>query len=218
MQLSVLTQSWQSRRDELFRLFENFLAGQEREVNLAAYRHSEITLALHKAVYESRFQGRKLRLPFEDGSESFFPVGALREQGEVSLAGFSPLRLGLMSFRHPELDFLVSYYVTRNFELAEQSSMSEQEELSARRTRELFPELPAGENIVLEAYHTRLEPMVVGFYRGVVEALVERRRQGGAGKVTVTSHLFTVTRGGPPYSATSPGARATDYAVGAIWR
>ncbi len=163
---------------------------EDRAVNVTRFNHIQIVNGLHGLLHGQeprRFARPHLRIAHGDGTESTpFPLRHLGvpPQWDVTLR---PLRVGFVSGRHPEMDLAVDYYLARNRELNFLESSADREQEVYERTLGLLRELAAGERCAVEAYHTGLELVTVGFYRAVVEAA------SGDGKVLV---LPRVWRGG----------------------
>jgi hypothetical protein len=116
-----------------------------------------------------------------------------------------------MSFRHPELDYLVDLYITRNRELASEAAMADEEALAFDRTVEFFEDPSFDRGGVVYACHTGLEPMVVGFYRGVVQTLRTRVQKGLPRALSVVPLLYGHEKTDPPFSPQSRGALLESY-------
>ena len=101
-----------------------------------------------------------------------FPVGALSSNSlDSSLSNAPALVLGMLSHRHPEMDFLVDVYLNTNREMSEAISMAEEDEVSYHNARYWFENVTRAEPLVAYVLHSGLEPMIVGFYRALTEAL-----------------------------------------------
>jgi len=185
--------------------------GNPREVNLSIPRHATTTPVLRRFVYDSACRGRTLPIVFRDNSHPTpFPLGSL-EAGEATPLVTANLFVGLMSFRHPELDYLVDLYITRNRELAEQASQADEEALAFTRTTEFFEDPAFDRGCVVYACHTGLEPMVVGFYRGVVHTLQQRSKRGLPRNLAVVPLIFRGNTEEHSFTPASPGARLESY-------
>lgn len=129
-------------------------------------RHEEITVALHALVHS---EGRGL-LPilYSDGSQAAdFPVGCLNLRQQA--APEDALRLGLMSMRHPELDQLVDGYWFRNKAVSQPRTLADTDAFCFREARAHLGELHRRDVRFIDLYHTGYEPVVIGFYRALVE-------------------------------------------------
>jgi hypothetical protein len=213
-----IPKSWRSAAQELTVMLNT--SSSERPstpVNISRFRHAAIALAFHQAAYALP-KGTLIPFMFLDGSLSeHFPFGGLAPVQGVEKPG-QTLAVGLMSFRHPELDFLVDCYVTRNRELALQSSMAEEEQLSYERTKQFLADPIFDSGCEIIAYHTGLEPMVVGFYRAVSETLRNRQERGCQRNLRISPHFFHGRPTKENLSAASPGARHESYLPGPTWQ
>ena len=155
---------------------------EDRLLNIQRFNHQDLLRGLHALVHGPRpkpYQRKLLRLGYGDGSESApFPIPAQPwsppEEGELQR---SPLRLGFLSGRHPELDREVDFYLIRNREIERYENSADQEQEIYERTRRLFQDPAFAEPWRVEVYHTGLEDVTVGFYRAVVDLAQDRRQQ-----------------------------------------
>lgn len=210
------------RRSALAAIMRSCLAvGHPPEVNLSLPRHGVTAPVLRQFAYDTDPTVRDRTLPvlFSDGSRPPpFPVGRL---GGGPPAGTVPrdveVNLGLGSLRHPEMDYLVALYAARNRDLNEQGNMACEENLAYQRAVELLsdPALAAGG--LIRVFHTGLEPMVVGFYRGVVEILCRRRREGRPPTLNVQPYLLREAGTRNSLTPRSPGARIESYSPVDAW-
>lgn len=188
-------------------------------VNLSRPKHSITAPVLRELSFDSSVAGRKLSIVFLDGTKSPpFQFGLLAKLLVPPDIGTLPrIRLGLMSFRHPELDYLIDCYVTRNLEIVEQASMADEEAISYRNAVVLLSDAGLNEGAHIEVYHTGLEPMVVGFYRGVAEVLCARQRTKLPRTLVVTPHLYNGKPIKEQLGPDSPGAKAENYIACEPW-
>ena len=212
--------SWEARTDFLVRAVMAALNGKASvPVNLTAENHAVIEMALHRVCYEPSSTRGEIPLLFMDGSRlERFPIENLRAAGPAANVPSTPaVKIGLMSFRHPEMDYLVEYYLCRNRELALQASMADEEAHAFQRAREFLndPQFEKGGRV--EVYHTGLEPMVVGFYRAVIEVLALRHSKHMP-NLTIYPKLFTQASAGGHITPKSAGAQAEDYLEEAPWQ
>lgn len=180
-QESLLPQSWLYQKKILEQEFKQALgSGYSKPINITQFNHIAITLALNTVVYDQSYQGKNLDFIFIDDSvPSPFPVGCLQLQPSISPPkNLSLVRLGLMSCRHPELDYIVDLYVTKNRTINQEASMADQEEASFRHTLEILDDPVLSNGAIIELYHTGLEPMVIGCYRAITHILRERATRG----------------------------------------
>lgn len=199
---------------------KHLTTGVPQEVNLSLPRHGVATPVLHRFVYDPARAGQVVRIVFLDGSRvrPGFAVGCLTLSEPGLIAQKEPhLRVGLMSFRHPELDYLVDLYVTRNRELAEKPSMADEEQLAFARTVALLRDATFKDGGDIWAYHTGLEPMVIGFYRGVVQVLRERTEQKLPRTLVIRPFVYHGHKDKGPFDRQSPGAQHQSYKAFDPW-
>jgi hypothetical protein len=210
--------SWSHAREQLLtRMRFALCTTPQGGVNLSLPKHTITTPCLREISFDTTFAGKALDVRWSDGSRTSFPCGALKEANQDTPPPTTVLRLGLMSFRHPELDYIVDLYACRNRELALLGSMSAEEEYSYERAKEILLDPALSNGAVIEVYHTGLEPMVVGFYRGVVAALYERSKKRLPHSLWVCPMFYA----GPPersgLNPNSSGAKPTSYIPGKVW-
>lgn len=152
-------------------------------INANRFGHRDIVRGLHALVHGPRpvpFQRWHLRISYADGSESapFSLPPSPREPPSGIDARVPPLRLGFMSGRHPELDIVVDFYLFRHAETQRHRDSADlEQEIHARACR-LFQDPAFAESWWVEAYHTGLEPVTVGFYRALTDLALQRRDRG----------------------------------------
>lgn len=207
------------------------------EVNLSIPRHGITGPVLREVAYRADYRGQVLPIVFTDSSHPPpFPAGILasdlkvpEETKEGLLARqHTVLKVGTMSMRHPELDYLIDLYICRNMELArEDSTSADVEHLAFDRTFKFLLD-PAIESVPeIWVYHTGFEPMNVGFYRGLARGLEERRTKGKA-PLMIRPWLYEPSGQQPQhednndavrrrYSPESLGANAASYTPCTPW-
>lgn len=214
-----LPSGWLRARDNLLQDIAPCLRNPgARRVNLSVPKHTAIVLALHSLVYDGSKNIRLLPVTFNDGSQPPpFPLPGWEQRALPAAEPGRTFRVGLMSMRHPELDYLVDLYVCRNISLARCETMAEEELEACSRSIELLldPALKDGDTI--EVFHTGLEPMVVGFYRGVVSVLYHFAKIGKGTRFTIRPRLFAVKGTREDLSPQSPGARPENYVPAPVW-
>ncbi len=150
-----------------------------RPVNLNRFRHTHIVKGLYDLVFGDGFSRttlKRFRVTFNDGTETNgFPVFCLPRPQDLDAKAF-PLRLGLNSGRHPELDQMIEFYLFRNTQVKAWETAAEQEKEAFYHTIKLLSDTFWEKGGVIECFHTGLEPIVTGFYRAVVENALERIR------------------------------------------
>jgi hypothetical protein len=152
---------------------------EDRPLNMNRFNHREIVTGLHGLIYgeQDGFRRKHLRILYNDGSESApFPIVSLGTPPEVDETR-PILHLGFLSGRHPALDTFIDCYVVRNRELDQIETSAEREQYVFEGVMRLFGEETLTHPWTIEAYHTGLEPVTVGFYRGVVKTAQDRHQR-----------------------------------------
>lgn len=206
-----------SRKRLLKDMKEALLSTPAGFVNLSQPKHAVTTPCLWEVTYDQNLSYRVLDVRWSDGSRSEFPCGQLPEIEHSTTSSKLRLRLGLMSFRHPELDYLVDLYACRNRELAVLKSMADEEAYSFERARSILLDPTFDNGGLIEVYHTGLEPMVVGFYRGVVASLLERKRRNLSEVLAVRPMFYAGKPQKKGFTADSSGAKAENYIQSEVW-
>ena len=216
---NIVPPGWVAARTRLLAEMQSALkAIPPRAVNLSIPKHAVTTPCLWEVTFDATLAGSSLDLRWRDGSRTNFPCGVLPRDESVVAEPQITLRLGLMSFRHPELDFLVDLYACRNRELAVLRSMAAEEAYSYTRAREILLDPALDRPMFIEVYHTGLEPMVVGFYRGVSAAIKERVQKGLARDLWIRPMFYAGKPDNKKLSTNSPGAKFENYSASKIWR
>ena len=190
--------SWDIRYQNGCAEIELHLEGEPSRFVLDTAPHFVTTMVLWRFVYDAALEvrGRAIRGIYSDGSiPEDFDIGTL-EWSPPDLAGIKPIYLGLMSARHPELDYFVDIYVNQNLDFDVDTPMADEDKLSCRNAYELLSGVGDRDGpLLIYAIHTGLEPMVVGFYRGVVQALRDRKQQGRTGQIIIQPAYFHLSSG-----------------------
>lgn len=137
-----------------------------------------------------------LRVVYTDGSEAKpipifclmrlpYPVSAGGEGGSP------PLRAALMSMRHHELDSQIDYYWFRNREVSRPRTMAEDDQFCLDATIEQLRESLEVGDLAIHLYITGFEPAVIGFYRGLVQTLLELGDKRMAEPLRVVPYYYT---------------------------
>lgn len=192
-------------------------------LNIGKARHTALTLFLWNLFYrDTGVSSGRMSLVYQDnshGKEFFVGPGSVRPVKAFPMS-WNSLRLGLMSNRHPELDYFVDLYVSTNVELSGAGlSMAEEEQVSYANTTELLMQLPNSHNTALEVFHSGLEPMVVGFYLAVVDFLEIQGNRGADANLWILPKFFHLQQEvsqsvDAPLSKHSPGASPANYLDG----
>ncbi len=211
----------QRRRSELATQIRHCLAEQDPpEVNFSIPKHWVIAPVLRQFVYDPTFRGRTIPVTYRDGSRPVepFPIGCLAATGSPPETSDDQIvKLGMSSGRHPDLDYLVDLYLTRNKDLNEESSMAAEEELTFRSTVEQLSEPCLDGGGEIWAFHTGLEPMIVGFYRGVVKVLQSRHRRGLPRTLVVKPWLYFGSSATKDITPDAPGGKLDSYTPEEVW-
>jgi hypothetical protein len=116
------------------------------------------------------------------------------------------------------MDYLVDLYLMRNRDLGDEPSMAAEEEQTCRRTVELFADPAIRDGCQIHVLHTGLEPMVVGFYRGVTTVLLERQRRHLPRTLVVIPYFYSHGESAKTaISPESPGAKPEFYTPYTPW-
>ena len=167
----------------IWRAVQSARRGQANGVNLSEVPHEIITKALHSMVYENPEkvdnQEVTINIVYTDGSQARpFPLFCLklRDSEEMkALRELKPMRIGMISMRHPEMDSLVQHYWFRNIEVSQPGMASaEVDELCYQITLRKLSDLHRlNKPVRIAFYQTGFQAPLVGFWRGVVEFLKE---------------------------------------------
>lgn len=210
---------WNKKRADLESQIEGcLLKGVPSEINLSVPKHTATAPVLRRFAYNRSYQGREIPVVFRDSSRPTpFPVGCLNPVPSPTGAR-DVIKIGLSSFRHPDMEFLIDLYLMRNRELNAEPSMAAEEKLTFHRTVELLSDPALNGGVEIWAIHTGLEPMIMGFYRGVVKILQERERRGLPRTLVIKPLLYapegeSQKHPGPDSSGSDPNS----YIVAEPW-
>ena len=180
------------------RFQEAIRAGHSGQVNLSNQSHHTITEVLHEFVYTDRVGGhepRYVHVRYSDGSQGEpFPLYCLPRRCRVQLSHLKrirPLRAALISMRHLEMDHRVDIAWFLNQDVSKAPTLAEVDTYCYLQTRrQLWDALTRG-MLQLHLYQTGFQPTVVGFYRALVEVLLQQANRSPALEVTpfYFSHL-----------------------------
>ena len=170
------------------------------EVNFSNQPHFVIADALNAFVYkdDSGQSEDMIRVVYMDGSEaSPFPLRCLvrsPEETRQSASGLPILRAALISMRHLAMDEQVDFCWFRNRKVSVPHPFAEIDAYCTDHTMELLKAIP-DHGLQIDLYQTGLETAVVGFYRGLVLALKERRMDPHAAPLRVVPRYYGGTGG-----------------------
>jgi|GEM_PF-6821286 len=171
----------------LWRAANSAHQGQANSVNLSEVKNPDITKALWEMVYKPKegVRGQKVavNIVYTDGSQARpFPLFCLRvrtESEKAELKQTVPIKIGMLSTRHFELDEIVEHYWFRNVEISQSGlSSAETDELCYQLTlRQLHRRLEQDQFVRFEFYQTGLPTPLIGFWRAVVDTLQEMQNK-----------------------------------------
>ncbi|MCA9191119.1 MAG: hypothetical protein KDB03_05145 [Planctomycetales bacterium] len=181
-------------------------------IAVGTFRHTAIAKVMHQIAYEGIGDKPEYSFLMRDGSVSAnFPNGKLYSEPLTMPRTVPKLSLGLISFRHPEMDYLVDQYVITNFSIPKNASMADTEAYAFEATMNLLTDPLLKRGAVIRVYHTGLEPVVIGLYRAVATHLLNRLSDGLRRRFVVIPCLFVGKRDLPPWTPKSPGALPESY-------
>ncbi|MFO1372945.1 MAG: hypothetical protein U1F42_11355 [Candidatus Competibacteraceae bacterium] len=143
-------------------------------------QHDVIAEVLNELVFVPQGQSAQplsLRVVYADGSEAqLFPLFCLpRITSRQRQGSAPPLRVALMSMRHLELDPEIDFCWFRNRDVSRTRTLAETDQFCFDTTLSQLRDSLALGDLIIHLYHTGFEPSVIGFYRGVVQTLLELR-------------------------------------------
>jgi hypothetical protein len=223
-------QGWIKKRQIMLSDARRLITGElllnssvSNRLNLSQYRHSVIAPVLRSLAYDTELSGSSLPMIFDDGSvPKNFPTGILHPADHPPFVDPYPLKMGLMTGRHPEMCYFCSMFVVRNEDMAGISTMAAEERIAYYRCLSFLEdedEIPP-EGIVVQIFHTGLEPMVTGFYRGVAQVLADRIAKGLPRNLVIQPMLYNgpgIDKVELPLSSNSPGALVKNYLKAEPW-
>lgn len=184
-------------------------AGQLGQVDLSNQSHRTITEVLHEFVYTDHVEGHEpgfVSVRYSDGSQGKpFPLYCLPQRCRVQLSHLKrirPLRVALISMRHLEMDHCVdmAWFLNRDVSMA--STLAEVDTYCYLQTRQQLWNALTWGMLQLHLYQTGFQPTVVGFYRALVEVLLQHANRPPALEVTpfYFSHLTGSYRPGQAWN------------------
>lgn len=212
--------NWDYQRARLRSRIEACLhAPDSPPINLSIPKHGVIAPVLRSLAYDEKYSGKSVPIVFRDGSRPApFPIGVLSLVEEAPPREELPIiRLGLISFRHPDMDYLVDLYLVANKHIDRHSSGAEIEQYAFHVTVETLGDMQVAEGAAILVYHTGLEPAVIGFYRGVVEVLRARINKGVPRRLVVVPCLFEGEKTAKSITASCAGAKANSFVECEPW-
>lgn len=204
--------SVRARIDELQGLMEA-AASQEssKPINMNLPSHRVITEAFHGCVFgpgvpavvpmcyadQSHNQVRITEelnaiVKAKPDRRTGFPIHVLAMPSESAWRDDDVFNLGTLTFRHADYDNCVDYYLVRDRE-TRRLNMAQLEALAYERMAALLLDQELQRDSYVKIYHTGLEPLVIGIYRALVDALYQRRQDGPA---LLVRPVFTIRESG----------------------
>lgn len=169
--------------------------GRYSAINLSNQSHNTIADVLHEFVYvdaEEEVAPTYVHVLYGDGSRGKpFPLRCLprKHNGYLpQLRHIQPLRTALISMRHLEMDHLVDIAWLLNKDIPKAPPLADVDAFSYRETQRQLREALSTGPLKLHLYHTGFQPAVVGFYRALVEELLQRRNTSP--QLEVTPYYF----------------------------
>ncbi len=158
--------------------------GRFGQVNFSSQSHNTIADVLHEFVYATSDEPVApvyVHVLYGDGSRGKpFPLRSLaplRSESMTPLRNVLPLRVALISMRHLEMDPLVDIAWLLNKDIPKGRSLADVDAFSYQETQRQLREGLSNGPLKLFLYHTGFQPVIVGFYRALVEELIARRNQ-----------------------------------------
>ncbi len=159
--------------------------GGVQALNFSNLRNDIIAKLLHEFVYGETGNLDKpteIKVVYDDGSEARpFPLACLKQQSGRKMKTVReqpPIKAGLISARHPEMDATVDMYWYRNQEISQARTGAETDEIAYRKSKEILEQSRGEGAYYIHLYQTGFEPPLVAFYRALVEELLHRRKSG----------------------------------------
>ncbi len=164
-------------------------------LNFSNLRNDIIAKVLHEFVYGETVNLEKpteIRVVYDDGSEARpFLLDCLKQQSDSKMRKVrqqQPIKAGLISARHPEMDSIVDMYWYRNQEISQARTAAETDEIAYQKSKEIFEQSRGEGAYRIFLYQTGFEPPLVAFYRALVEELLHRKKSGS--KLEVVPFFF----------------------------
>ncbi len=190
-----------------------------QRINFSIPRHTTIVPVLHEYVYSQKYRNREIPIVFRDGSiPCGFPTGVLSMPEHPIPDHKLAIKIGLISFRHLDMDFLIDQYLLTNKQIGQNGSMASSEKQAFEAARELLTDAAFKDGGTVEMYHTGLEPPIVGFYRAVVQVIRDRIAEGLPRNLVISPRIYvSKLENKSPWTAESPGAQAHSYSITQSW-
>lgn len=153
-------------------------------INVSNQTNFLIAELLHKYVYrepDEPASSASVHATYWDGSRgAAFPLRCLLKRNksyEPKLRNVKPLRVAMISMRHQELDPLVDMAWLLNCDISQKQPLAAVEQFSYLQTRQQLREGLHSGALKLHFYQTGYQPVVIGFYRAVIDEFLARMSQ-----------------------------------------
>jgi hypothetical protein len=190
-------------RDDLALQFETVLSSTDEEcIDISNATSSTITELLHKYAYrgfsESATQVSHTRARYSDGSlGELFSLRALWQRHTTyapTLKKVTPLRVAMISMRHYDMDSFVDMAWLLNTEVPSSNQpLALAEQFCYDKTRQQLQEGLRSGPLKLHFYQTGYQPVTIGFFRAVIDELLERESQ--LPMLEVVPYYYSVFKG-----------------------
>jgi hypothetical protein len=136
--------------------------------------------------------GTELRIVYNDGSEALpFPVFCLPQMaGPVELQYSQKIRATLISNRYLEIDPLIDISWFRNRDVANIRTFSETDKFCFDTTTQQLHHYHLLGTQSIDIYLTGLIPAVIGFYRGVVQMMLNFQKRNIPRSFSITPFYY----------------------------
>lgn len=180
------TNSFIALRNQMNRVIAEVNKGIPTGVSFSDLSHNVITEILNEFVYGA---GKPMYLPvvYADGTKARpFPIHCLKplEKGKSPNLPGPVINVGQLSGRHQEMDPKMNIYFFRNQEISTGKTAAETDEVAYQKAKEIFERLRKEGVYRIAYYQTGFQPVVVGFYRALTEALLQKGKAAPVLEVT----------------------------------
>lgn len=165
--------------------------GQTGLVDMSNQSHNIIADILYEFVYTDQATVTSptyIQIQYGDKSQGKpFPLQCLPRRGLLPGAPVrrvQPLRIALISMRHLRMDYQVDMAWLLNKDVPSERSLAEVDAFCYQQTRAQLQEALKDGPLKLHLYQTGFQPAVVGFYRALVEELLQRTQTPSVLEVT----------------------------------
>lgn len=216
-----LPKSWLSRREKLENSIRTHLKRTPAVPFFLTESHGIVVPVLRNLVYDQSLKGQVLPIRLDDHSVTSkpIPLGLLRPLDLVPRVPPDALiRLGAMSQRHLELDYIVDGYLVRNVDISGRGDKGYQCDATFEAALAYFGSSELSEGAAILFFHTGLVPMIVGAYHALTVAIRARESASIGRNLVVVPRLYT---GGDTensfFSEDSPGSKEENYLGEKFW-